>query len=300
MGGVLLDPSATLSNVFEELVRRQHGVLTRQQAYAAGLTKAQVEARVRGGRWQRLTGRVFATFTGPPPRAAVLWAALLRAGRGAVLSHETAAELQGLTDGPAAAIHLIVPSGRRIAPAAGTVVHLRARAVAARHPTRLPPQTRVEETVLDLTQRAGTLDEALAWITRAIGRRLTTVQRIGQAMGRRAKLRWRGELRAALDDVASGCHSLLELRYLRDVERRHGLPAGERQAVRPRRGGRWYDDVHYRGYHVRVELDGRAAHRSSGGGVTPDGTTRQRLRVTPCCGTAGVMRPLTPALPPAR
>ncbi|MBF9134274.1 hypothetical protein I0C86_35880, partial [Plantactinospora sp. S1510] len=248
--------------VFEELVRRQHGVLTRQQAYACGLTKSQVEHRIHSGRWQVLVGRVFATFSGSPPREAVLWAALLRAGPGAMLSHHTAAEIQGLADQRAPVLHLTVPGERRVRRMRGIVVHLRAGAERARHPTRLPPQTRVEETVLDLTQQADNLDEALGWLARAGGRRLTTAERITRAMAGRAKLRWRAELRAALVEVADGCHSLLELRYLRDVERAHGLPTGARQVARARRGGRWYDDVDYRPYRTRVELDGRAGHPS--------------------------------------
>lgn len=246
--------------VFEELVARQDGVLTRQQAYGCGVSKGQIEARVSGGRWQRVAGRVYATFTGPLPRRAQLWALLLRAGRGALLSHETAAEQQGLVDQPSRVVHLTVPGDRRPISIPGVIRHIRADAGSAAHPTRLPPQTRIEETVLDLTQRAGDLDDALGWVARACGRRLTTPDRMLRAMERRAKLRWRRELSRALADIADGCHSLLELRYLRDVERAHRLPAAERQAVRARRGGRWYDDVHYRAYRTRVELDGRAAH----------------------------------------
>ncbi|MFK3981989.1 hypothetical protein ACI2K4_16630 [Micromonospora sp. NPDC050397] len=246
--------------MFDELIARQHGVLTRQQAYACGLSKAQVEARLRGARWRFLFGRVLATFTGPPSRTALLWAAVLRAGDGAMLSHETAAEVQGLADRCIAPIQVTVPADRRVSPVAGIRVHLRGRAGVARHPSRLPPQTRVEETVLDLAERAHTPDDALGWLARSLGRRLTTTERLRRAIGRRVRMRWRTELLAALADDAGGCHSLLELRYLRDVERAHGLPPGVRQAVRPRRGGRWYDDVSYRDYRTRVELDGRAAH----------------------------------------
>jgi very-short-patch-repair endonuclease len=61
--------------------------------------------------------------------------------------------------------------------------------------------------------------------------------------------------------VAAGCQSPLERAYLRRVERAHGLPTAARQAARARRGGRWYDDVHYVEHATLVELDGAAAHR---------------------------------------
>jgi very-short-patch-repair endonuclease len=67
-------------------------------------------------------------------------------------------------------------------------------------------------------------------------------------------------LREALGDVAAGCHSVLELAYLRGVERAHGLPSGRRQAVAHRRGGRTYIDVVYEELRTAIELDGRAAH----------------------------------------
>jgi very-short-patch-repair endonuclease len=49
---------------------------------------------------------------------------------------------------------------------------------------------------------------------------------------------------------------VLELLYLRRVERAHRLPTGRRQSHR----GHWYDDVTYPDYEVCVELDGRVAH----------------------------------------
>lgn len=114
--------------------------------------------------------------------------------------------------------------------------------------------------MLDLSQCARSLDEALGHVARACGRRLTTADRLSAALAARPRMRWRRELRAALSDIDAGCHSLLELRYLCDVEREHRLPAAKRQVARLRDGGRWYDDVHYWSFGVRVELDGRAAH----------------------------------------
>jgi hypothetical protein len=243
----------------DELCQRQQGVLTRQQAVHHGMTLEQIRSHLRSGRWQRLYAGVYATFSGPVPRMAQLWAAVLYAGPDTALSHQSAAELAGLAEagGP---IHVSVPSGRRIRRPPGVVVHLSSRVETARHPTRLPPQTRVEETILDLTQTAPNLDRALSWVVRACASRLTTVDRLTVALGQRKKMHRRAELCAVLQDVRRGCHSMLELRCLRDVERPHGLPTALRQRVRARPGGQWYDDVHYPEYAIVVELDGRVAH----------------------------------------
>ena len=68
-----------------------------------------------------------------------------------------------------------------------------------------------------------------------------------------------------LADASAGALSPLERRYLRDVERRHRLPAGERQARRDlaASGRSAYDDVRYAAYGVVVELDGLATHGRS-------------------------------------
>jgi hypothetical protein len=68
---------------------RQAGVISRQQLLAAGLTSQMIATRLERGRWQQLHWGVYAVFTGPPPRAAWLWAAVLRAGPGAVLKLAT-------------------------------------------------------------------------------------------------------------------------------------------------------------------------------------------------------------------
>jgi hypothetical protein len=246
--------------VFEKLVRRQQGVLSRRQAIACGITDEKIEAALRAGRWSRLHPGVYATSSGPPLRQAQLWAAVLRAGRGAVLSHESAAELAGLIERPTPKIHVTIPTRRTLHRIPGVIVHRSARVEASRHPTRTPPQTRVEETIVDLTQTAWCLDDAVGWLARAVGARVTTTARLRSAMKQRSRLRWRVPLTQAVADVGAGCHSLLELRYLRNVERAHGLPAADRQVVSRRGQRKIFDDVRYREYRTRVELDGRAAH----------------------------------------
>jgi hypothetical protein len=177
-----------------------------------------------------------------------------------MLSHQTAAETARLTDKPSELIHLKVPATRRIAQPAGTVLHYSQRAAEALHPVLLPPQTRIEETVLDLVGAARSLDNAVAWVTRALGRRLTTQAKLHQAMDLRTRMTWRRGIAELLSPDAEGLHSILEYRYHRDVERQHGLPEGARQA-RFRQGSRnAYRDRFYSAYLTVVELDGRAAH----------------------------------------
>ncbi len=177
-----------------------------------------------------------------------------------MLTHETAAELNGLLDTPSRLIHVTVPENRRIRPIPGAVVHCSSRVEAGRHPGPVLPRSRIEETVVDLTQSARTVDQAVGWITTACGRRLTTTARIRAVLHARKKVRWRRLLVAVVDDTSAGCHSVLERHYLRDVEQDHGLPRGRRQAVRKTATGHRYEDVRYDEYATVTELDGLATH----------------------------------------
>jgi hypothetical protein len=253
---MLVHVTQSLADVLE----RQEGVLTREQAIAAGLTRHAIAARLAAGRWQRLHQGVYVTFSGPVPRGAALWGAVLRAGDHAVLSHHTAAETWKLSDRTTALIHVSVPRQAGPLAFAGVTVHYSSRLPEARHPTRLPPQTTLEETVLDLADVAATAEDAVAWAIKACQRRLTTPERIGTAMTARTRVRRRRDIGDALTEVGEGVHSPLELRYKRDVEGRHALPRGRRQVVTTRDSRRNYQDVRYEDYGVCVELDGVAAH----------------------------------------
>jgi very-short-patch-repair endonuclease len=242
------------------LIDVQQGVLTRDQAIRAGLSRHSITARVETGRWQRLHRGVFVTFSGPVPRVSQLWGAVLRGGEDAVLSHHTAAELWGLSDVPSASMHVTVPrqAGPLVIP--DVVLHYSARLPGARHPARLPPQTKLEETVLDLAGVSASAEDAAAWPIKACQRRLTTPARIADALEERTRMRWRGDVADAIAMHQAGVHSPFELRYFRDVERRHGLLRGDRQVLVTRGSARQYLDVRYTGYGVIVELDGVLAH----------------------------------------
>jgi len=247
-----------------DLLDNQHGVLTREQATSAGLSPRVIAARLDSGRWQRLHRGVFAAFSGPVPREAQLWGAVLRVGGHAVLSHYTAAEVWGLADAQPGPIHLTVPRKAASAAIPGLALHFSSRLAEARHPVRLPPRTKLEETVLDLADLASTAEDAVAWPIRACQRRLTTPDRVIATLARRGRARWRRDVADAIPDIRAGVHSPLELRYARDVERRHRLPPGDRQVRVTRGATRQYIDVLYPDYGVVVELDGVLAHPADG------------------------------------
>jgi predicted transcriptional regulator of viral defense system len=255
-------PSELITSL-DGLAAHQGGVLSRQQALELGLSYEAIRQRLRTGRWQRIHPGVYACFSATIGRQSLLWAAVLHAGRGSALSHETAAQLNGLPGSERAVIHLSVPVDRHLWQAPGLVIHRTHRVVSATHPARVPPRTRIEETVLDLTQTSRTFDEAFGWLCRACAERLTTAQHIKDAMALRKKMRWRTDISGALSEVATGIHSPLERRYVRDVERPHGLPTAQRQAASMSAGRTEYRDHFYQDYGVAVETDGAAAHPQS-------------------------------------
>jgi hypothetical protein len=246
------------------LLKDQDGVIAIGQAVSAGMPAAAVRGLARAGRWQLLQRGVYAAFTGKPSRDAELWTAVLRVGVDkAVLSHYTAAEVWGITSRRSPVIHVSVPhdsNPARCGPIPGVLIHRSRSLDRARHPAHRPPCTRVEQTVLDLMDGARSFDEAYDWLCRAIGRRLTTAPRIRAALEERPRMKWRLEIGLALGDAAGGALSVLEVRYARGVERRHGLPAATRQArVRQATGNRYLDNL-YAEYRACVEIDGAAAH----------------------------------------
>jgi hypothetical protein len=159
------------------LLDLQAGIVGRGQALGHGFDADTIDNRLRWRRWRTVQWGIYATFSGPLSREAALWAAVLRAGRGAALSHQTAA--------------------------------------------------------------AGRLQAAL---------------------DARPKVRWRDGLAIAIAEAGSGVHSILERRYVRDVERAHGLPAATRQAHTARIPRPRYVDNLYEGAGLVVELDGQITH----------------------------------------
>jgi len=124
------------------------------------------------------------------------------------------------------------------------------------------PRTPIAETVLDLAASAKTIDDAYGWLSQAIGSGLATRAMLRNALAARKRIRWRARIAEALTETAEGIMSPLERRYVRDVERAHGLPTASRQfrVVDQVTGQVRYLDNYYEAFRLCVELDGLASH----------------------------------------
>ena len=250
------------------------------------------------GHWQRLYSGVLVVHSGPVPWRARAWAALLHAGPGAALSHESAATLHGFRPTPPPWVDVTIPGARRVRPSLSVVLHRRSTMPPS---AGRPRRTWRGDTVVDLVAAARSDDDAVGWVCDAV-RAGTRPHEIAAALDRRCRVRSARLLRDLIDEVAEGVESPLERRYHRDVEQRHGLPRSVLQ-VRQVIGGGWIRaDALYEGLGVRAELDGGFAHPGGRTDVDTrrdnavliergDITLRYRWRhvaVTPCATAAQV------------
>lgn len=234
------------------------GAVHLDQCRAAGMSDRKVHQLVNSGRWQSPFPRVFVTFSGPIPPVTLHHAALMYAGDGAALSHETAGWLWRLCKRPLD-IHLTIPYGRRVNRQPGLAIHRsRSLSEADVHPALSPRRNRIERTVIDLLAHARNGEAALSLVSDSIRGRRTTPARLREALDGQPHTRWRGEVIMALPDISAGAHSLLEIKDTQ-MRRSHGLPTGQRQFTRDGNGAE-HLDVLIEEYRLHVELDGRLGH----------------------------------------
>ena len=252
------------------LLARQSGVIARRQVLGLGGTDDDIERLLRRRQWARVHVGVYVDHTGPPAWEQRAWAAVLYFFPAALhaASALTAHGMRGPSGrtprgrggeeaGPP--IEVAVAEGRRVARLPGVrVTRLRAFDAAA-NLSLAPPRVRLEVAVL---AEASRLDPAaaVALLADACQTWRTTPSRLVTALEAMPRLPQRRLLLAILRDVATGAYSLLEHRYLVEVERPHALPTGVRQH-RVQRGSRTeFRDVEYPGQATVVELDGRLGH----------------------------------------
>ncbi len=145
------------------IAERQAGYFSTQQARQAGFSKALLSHHVRSGRFLRLRRGVYRLAQFPETPHADLYIAWLSAGEKAVLSHESALLLYGLTDLLPAEIHLTVPrtASRRLPGVRFHTARLTPEEITHRQGL---PVTALPRTITDLI-RSGVAEE---WVREAI------------------------------------------------------------------------------------------------------------------------------------
>ena len=209
------------------VAREQRGLLTRQQCLSAGLTDGAIRWGLTRRGWTAVHQGVYLTVPGRDDWHTTALAAQLAVPDSA-WSHRTAAHVHGLIREPPRIIDLVVDRERRFAVPTGTKVHRRAAVNRAVDELHWPWRTTVEETILDVS-RTGSSDELMAMLGRAFQRSFTSEASLRAALAARRAHPWRELLDLILADVADGAESPMEVRYIHDVERAHGLPNGRRQ-----------------------------------------------------------------------
>jgi hypothetical protein len=242
------------------LAAAQGGVVSAGQAESLGLGRHSRQRLLQTGQWQRLAGSVYRVHPFPLDWNGQAWAGVLLGGGASRLGGLSAAFLHGLVAEPPAAVQVLVPPTSRALDRPPWSFTREQPGFRDRRSPGEPPRLTLEDTVLDLCDRADPR-EVVHWVTQAVQTRRTSVVRLQGALDARSRHGRRALLDELLGDVALGAESPLELRYLRDVERPHGLPQGDRQN---RSRFRHRRDVVYLAYGLVVELDGRLGHEGAG------------------------------------
>ncbi|HEX5086412.1 MAG TPA: hypothetical protein VFV89_01305 [Nocardioides sp.] len=246
----------------EALLRGQDGVIARRQALGVGLTDVDIERKLRRREWARIHPGVYVEHTGPPTWRQRAWAAVLFYWPAAMAGESSLAiqNVRGYEPNEGSLIEVAVDRDRRVVRQLGIVVRQHARSHTLCQTGLNPPRQRLEHALLGVASRKRGLDKSVGVLADAVQQGRTTPRRLLDALAERPRLRHRAVLMMVLIDVQSGVHSVLEYRYLKDVERAHGLPSGNRQRRVDVDRSVTYRDVDYVEFGVTVELDGRIGH----------------------------------------
>ena len=244
------------------LVRQQHGVITREQLLALGLTSKWIEHRVAIGRLHPVYAGVYAAGRPQLTREGQWMAAVLACGPNALISHSSAAALWGIRADRGGVIHVSAPTKRR---RPGVVLHRR-RTTDLRHRHGVPV-TSPAQTLVDLAAELAT-DPLEAAINQADKLDLIDPDALREELESYAGVPGVARLRGTVDRrTFSMTRSQLERRF-KPIARRAGLP-------KPRTGefvNGFEVDFYFPELRLVVETDGLRYHR------TPHQQAKDRVR----------------------
>jgi very-short-patch-repair endonuclease len=244
-------PVAEVARLAEE----QGGVVSRIQAYAAGVSRGQVRAQVRARRWRRVGSQSVALHTGPLSPDGRNWAAVFEAGPRAHLDGASSLIASGLEHFRVDAIRVSVPRGARVRRGPGLDIRQTRRWSSDDVVASGVPRTRAPVAGVRAALWARTDKQAALVLTMVVQQGLATGAALSVEALRIRRDRRRRLIHAVLLDLVDGARSLGEAEFARECRRR-GLPPPSRQVVRKGRGGRYYLDVIWEAWGVVVEVDG--------------------------------------------
>ena len=234
-------------------------MLSRRQLRGLGVSESELRHHVSMERWAHRSSGVVSTTTGPLSPDQRLWLGVLHAGPSAMVGGLSAAALHGLQRWPRQEITILVANPMSYEPLPGFRFFRTRRTFGLLVGAGELPVARVEPAVLMFASEEPHLRTALGAVTASVQQRLTTVEQLRDWVGHLAPLRRARHLRALLDDVAGGAHSLAEV-DLRKACRDHGVQPPRSQRARFDRGGRKrYTDAEWtlaNGAVVVLEVDG--------------------------------------------
>lgn len=218
----------------------QGGLLARSQLAALGAGPQLIRRRVAAERWQELSPRVIAMFTGTPTPEQRLWLGVLHAEpERAVVAGVAAAALAGLRGWEREEIPILVPYDRgRPQPLTGFAFQrtrrdlrsLRSRATGV-------PRCRVEPAVLLFAARERSERSAKGVLAATVQQRLSDPTRLWAELVTLGPLRRQKLFADVLAEIAGGAQSVAEL-DVRRMCRRFGLAPPRRQVKRRDATGR--------------------------------------------------------------
>ena len=240
----------------QELVGRVGEVVTLSTLEKAGLPKHIIHLGIRAG-WVRLLPAIWLTHAGPPTFNHWVEAALHYYGPNAAIGGKAAMFLHKLIDQPPAEIEVWIDPSRSVSKPKGSCITPR-RDKGGRVQRALPGEGVVipADAMCDYLDQLTDSNEAASRVIDFRKRMPWMVESTLELIAIRKRLKHR-EITKELLTCKPPYDSVLEYRWVKDIEEAHGIEPAERQWRGPQRF--IWDGVWHRHKHT-LELDGLAHH----------------------------------------